>query len=116
MSFSTLIDLPLDIISKRMNILSKSTEPKVSSVNEFHTICDGRFFMFCRINSLSNIEVFVISHSVHYCSCILVHSLYFYSSRSIVFLFMAIVFEPFILLAVNIISRLWYPIGLIDKY
>ena len=31
LSLSTLIGLPLDIISKRANILSKLTEPKVSS-------------------------------------------------------------------------------------
>ena len=32
---STLIGLPLDIISKGLNILSKPTEPKVSSTGQF---------------------------------------------------------------------------------
>ena len=38
LSLSTLIGLPLDIISKCVNILSKPTEPKVSSANLFRVI------------------------------------------------------------------------------
>ena len=37
LSLSTLIGLPLDIISKCMNILSKPTEPKVSSATSVWT-------------------------------------------------------------------------------